>query len=123
MPRKKTETAPVAEAKKKKPSTASKTTRSRESKEKTTAPKKTTAQKKPRTKKDQAPKEQKIEVVEAEVVQEKAQRKRAWEEITIWFHFRNEARKKQGNPGEKVVLHQENQGDIKKASESLGETS
>ena len=76
MPRKKTETAPVAEAKKKKPSTASKTTRSRESKEKTTAPKKTTAQKKPRTNKDQAPKEQKIEVVEAEVVQEKAPKKK-----------------------------------------------
>lgn len=76
MPRKKTETAPVAEAKKKKPSTASKTTRSRESKEKAAATKKTTAQKKPRAKKEQAPEEQKIEVVEGKVVQEKAPKKK-----------------------------------------------
>lgn len=78
MPRKKTETAPVAEAKKKKPSTASKTTRSRETKEKATATKKTTAQKKPRTKKEQAPKEQKIEVVEAEVVEESNKKKKGY---------------------------------------------
>lgn len=61
MPRKKTETtAPVAEANsKKKPSTASKTTRKREPKEKTTT-------KKPRTKKPVE--EPKIEAVEAELI-------------------------------------------------------
>lgn len=73
MPRKKTETAPVAEAKKKKPSTASKTTRSRESKEKTTATKKTTAQKKPRTKK-----EPKVETVVAEIVDDGNKKKRRY---------------------------------------------
>lgn len=73
MPRKKTETAPVAEAKKKKPSTASKTTRSRESKEKTTAPKKTTAQKKPRAKK-----EPEVETVVAEIVDDGNKKKRRY---------------------------------------------
>jgi len=73
MPRKKTETAPVAEAKKKKPSTASKTTRSRESKEKTTATKKTTAQKKPRTKK-----EPEVETVVAEIVDDGNKKKRRY---------------------------------------------
>lgn len=73
MPRKKTETAPVAEAKKKKPSTASKTTRSRESKEKTAATKKTTAQKKPRTKK-----EPEVETVVAEIVDDGNKKKRRY---------------------------------------------
>lgn len=68
MPRKKTETtAPVAEANnKKKPSTASKTTRSRETKEKATATKKkNTTAKKPRTKKAEEPE---TETVETELV-------------------------------------------------------
>lgn len=71
MPRKKTETtAPVAEANsKKKPSTASKTTRKREPKEKTTT-------KKPRTKKPV--KEPEIEAVEAELIEDGNKKKRRY---------------------------------------------
>lgn len=71
MPRKKTETtAPVAEANsKKKPSTASKTTRKREPKEKTTT-------KKPRTKKPVE--EPKIEAVEAELIEDGNKKKRRY---------------------------------------------
>lgn len=71
MPRKKTETtAPVAEANnKKKPSTASKTTRKREPKEKTTT-------KKPRTKKPVE--EPEIEAVEAELIEDGNKKKRRY---------------------------------------------
>ena len=71
MPRKKTETtAPVAEANnKKKPSTASETTRKREPKEKTTT-------KKPRTKKPVE--EPKIEAVEAELIEDGNKKKRRY---------------------------------------------
>lgn len=68
MPRKKTETAPVAEAKMEKPSTANKTARQRETKEKTNPAKNTPAANKPRAKKETAPKEPEVEVVEAELV-------------------------------------------------------